>query len=279
MVYLPTYVQQLKTGPFPGRVDPWAEAGRYFHQIHGSMIDHLVDQMQDVLLEKGYIAGKEVSLQIVEGRQPDIFVSREQDVTTRSTWDYEAAAMEILMEPGTAILSSESELHAIHITALETTELVTVVEIISPGNETHPQDIALYQQQRGRLFLSQNVNVVEIDTTRSVKRLLDHPLTNQHPYHVAIYLPGEVPRVIVSEFEQRLKPFALPLRAEVIPVEVHEAYERAYQRFAIAGQIQKEGQYTEDDLPFPSLLTGKQRHDAMSAVGAWQQALSRLRQS
>jgi hypothetical protein len=279
MARSPAYIHQLKTGPFPGRVDPWAEAGRYFHQIHGSVIDHLVDQIQDLLLERGYIAGKEVSLQIVEGRQPDLFVTREQDVTTGAAWDYEAAAIEILVEPGTAILSSEPELQALHIKALDTAELVTVVEIISPSNKTHPQEIALYQQQRGRLFLSQAVNVVEIDATRSVKRLLDHPLTNNHPYHIAVYLPGELPRVIVSEFEQPLKRFALPLRAEVIPVELHQAYERAYQRFAIAGQIQNESRYNEGDLPFPSLLTSEQRRDALSTVAEWQQTLARLSQS
>lgn len=276
MPYSDAYVQHLKQGPFPGRVDPWAEAGRYFHQLHGSVIDHLVDQIQDSLLERGYIAGKEVSLQIVEGRQPDLFVTS-KDITSRSAWDYEAAAMEILVEPGTAILSSEPELQAIHIKALDTTELVTVVEIISPSNKSHPQEIALYQQQRGRLFLSQGVNVVEIDATRSVKRLLDHPLTNNRPYHIAIYLPGELPRVIISEFEERLKRFALPLRAEVIPVELHEAYERAYQRFAIAGQIQNEVRYNEGDLPFPSFLTSEQQREALSAVHTWQAELERLR--
>jgi hypothetical protein len=34
-------VEHLSAGPFLGQVDPWAEAGRYFYQIHAGVIDSL----------------------------------------------------------------------------------------------------------------------------------------------------------------------------------------------------------------------------------------------
>lgn len=34
MMYAEAYTKCLRAEPFPGRVDPWAEVGYYFQQIH-----------------------------------------------------------------------------------------------------------------------------------------------------------------------------------------------------------------------------------------------------
>jgi hypothetical protein len=74
MPYSDMYVELLMRGPFPGTIDPWAEAGRYFHQIHAGMIGALLEQLRLPLLRMGYVASREVSLQIAEGREPDMAV-------------------------------------------------------------------------------------------------------------------------------------------------------------------------------------------------------------
>ncbi|MEM6281355.1 MAG: DUF4058 family protein [Chloroflexota bacterium] len=147
--YPPSYIQHRQRGPFPGHMDPWAEAARYFQQIHSGMIHNLQDQLQDTLIALGYQAGKEASLQIM------------------------------------VILADSLEIEALHITDMDSGELVTVVEIISPRNKTHPQEMALYREQRARVFLDADVNVVEVDATRSYARLLAHKLAEQHAYHIA----------------------------------------------------------------------------------------------
>lgn len=278
----PEYIQHYKSGPFPGRIDLWAEAGRYFQQIHSGMIDNLLDQLQDRLIALDYQAGREASLQIFANRQPDIYVQRSAEKPTPApAWSYEAAASDLELEPGIAVIDEEPELEAIHITDAATGALVTVVEIISPRNKTHSQDIALYRAQRESVFLRAGVNVVEIDATRSTHRLLNHTLVHGHPYHIAIYLPGEPARVLVSAFDDpagpTLKPFALPLRAEAVPAHPQTAYDRAYQRGAIAGLINTETRYDESALPFASLLPDDQHLTALAAVGAWQARLADLR--
>jgi hypothetical protein len=279
--YSAEFVEHLTNGPFPGTIDVWAEAGRYFQQIHSGMIDHILEQIQRPLLAMGYLAGKETSLQIMEGRQPDVFVRRSGDqggrTPTLERWDYVAAAVAVMSEPG--LEAEEPELLSLHITEFATSQLVTVVEIVSPRNKSQDYVIEDYRQRRARLVQEQGINVVEIDPTRSVKRLLDHPFTASAHYHVAVYLPLEWPRVIPLTIGEPIKRFALPLRGQVVPVEPQAAYDHAYRTATIAGHIQNEGRYTEDALPFPTLLSDDQRRQALVTVQKWQERLARLSHS
>ena len=77
----------------------------------------------------------------------------------------------------------------------------------------------------------------------------------RHAYHAIIYLPGEFPQLIGMDFRQAMKRIAIPLRGEVIPVELQAAYDSAYQEVTTAAQMLNDGFYTEPNLPFPSLLT------------------------
>lgn len=270
------YVQQYKQGPFPQTVDPWSEAGRYFHQIHSAMIDSLQDQLQDALIERGYQAGREASVQIFSARQPVVYIQRVKADAPPVSWDYGAAAAALALEAGTRIIEDMPERLALHVYAAGSSELVMVMEIISPSNKTSLNEMLVYQEERNRIFLNQRVNVVEIDLTRSVKQLVSHALTQNHAYHTAIFIPGDLPRVLVSNFGEALKPFALPLRGEVLPVDLMRAYTQAYQRGAIAGLILKETGYTAGALPFPSLLDEAQQHVAFDAVAAWKAELIRV---
>jgi hypothetical protein len=121
------------------------------------------------------------------------------------------------------------------------------------------------------LFLERGVNVVEIDFTRSVKRLTHNSETASYPYHVAVFLPAEAVRIIGIAFEQPLSRIALPLRGNVIPVELHEAYTQAYKQTNTAWHIQHDKRYTETDLPFPTLLSEDQRRDVFGRVKVWKE--------
>ncbi len=272
-----SYITHYKRGPFPGTVDPWTETGRYFHQIHNGMIHIMQETLQDQLLLMGYQAGKEASLQISIDRRPDIYVETRYEKPRSSTWDYAASAAAAQVEPGIAVVDEEPELDALQIFEIETGDLVTVVEIISPRNKTSIQDMSVYKYQRNELFLENGINVVEIDATRSIKRLLTHTLTTNHHYHIAIYLNDDLPRVHVNDFGEPLKRFALPLRGEVLPVETQSIYDRAYQNGAIAGLCLKATDYLASELPFPSTLNDEQRRAADNTVAQWKHELNQLR--
>ncbi len=242
------------------------------------MIGDLLTQIQDPLIELGYEAGRETSLQILERREPDIYVHREgSTIASTPAWNYPEAAQQVLAEPGLAIDFELPELDAIYVRDFKSGDLVTIVAIVSPSNKEQPV-ISEYGERRDRLIRG-GINIVEIDPTRSVKRLLQDALVATFAYHVAVYLPQQLPRVIGVDFGQPLKRVALPLRGEVVPMELQAAYDFAYQQSSIAGHIHSEDSYTEAKLPFRSLLTEEQSKEALRAVETWQQELARLSQS
>jgi hypothetical protein len=271
--YSQAYIECLSQGPFPGQVDPWAEAAHYFQALHAKIIGRLLAEIREPLLEKRYLVGCETSLQIAEGREPDLYV-RDQTALPRQPldWDYALVAEELLAEPGIAVIPS---MPALHISDSKSGDLVTVVEIISPGNKERDYVVQEYREQRDRLVNGQKVNVVELDLTRSVKRLFEHHLTQEYAYHGAVFLPRQGARIIHMPFGQPLKRVALPLRAAGIAVEVHATYRHPYQVTTTAGHIRKEGRYTAEP-PFPSLLTAEQRQAALGAVADWQHKLAEL---
>lgn len=269
--YSPAAIALFERGPFPGRIDPWAEDAHFFQPLHNELIGALMGLLRKPLLERGYVAGRETSLQIAEGREPDVFVHQNRpDVPGR--WNYALAAEEVLAVPGVAV-AGEADLEALHIHDARSGDLVTVVEIISPGNKTRPTDILAYQERRMRLYVERGVNVVELDFTRSVKRLTYNSESTAYPYHVALLMPGLGVRVIGILWGAALPRVALPLRAEVQAVELQEAYATAYRQTNLAWHIRHERRYTEDDLPFPTLLSGDERDAALAAVTQWDQAL------
>ncbi len=273
-----TYREVYKQGPFPHRIDPWSEAPHYFQQIHSEMISHILTQIQDRLFDMGYYAGREASLQIAENREPDIFIQRTMNASQpQLRWDYVLAAEEVLADAGT-VIESEVTLEAIHIYK-EGGELVTVVEIISPGNKLIAESISDYRQRRERLVLEKGVNVVEIDPTRSIKRMVSHPAVSRHPYHAVVYLPGESPHLIDMAYAQPMKRIALPLRGQVVATDLQMAYNHAYQLVAASTQMLNNGFYTEDIFPFPSLLTDTQIREALETVTRWREELKRLQTS
>jgi uncharacterized protein DUF4058 len=270
-------INHVERGPFPGQIDPWAETGHYFKGIHSDMISNLIAMTKQPLFALGYFAGREASLQISEGREPDIHILRQDAPSERfRKWNYELAAAEVLAEPGVAV-EIESELEAVHIRDTSSGDLVTVIEIVSPTNKISMVEITAYQERRTRLYLERGVNVVEIAPTRSIKRLTYNAMTAAYPYHISILLPGAGVRVAGVQWGQPLSRIALPLRDAVVPVELHDAYTGAYRQNTTAWHLQHDSHYSEDQLPFPSLLTAEQRGEALAAVHTWQAELERLR--
>jgi hypothetical protein len=99
----PDVVSLLNRGPFPDRIDPWAEAGFTFQQLHGGMISALLQQLREPLASQGYFATREAALLISEARKPDIWiVDKSPDPEARPSWDYQVAAEGAHAEVGLA---------------------------------------------------------------------------------------------------------------------------------------------------------------------------------
>lgn len=246
----PAYVDHLARGPFPGQIDPWAEDAHYFHQLHGQLIGQLIQETEARLLALGYLVGREASLQILDQREP--------------------------AEPG-EVMEAGIDLEALHIRHIESGHLVTIVEVISPANKEKANLITDYRQRREKLVSEKYVHVVELDFTRSVKRLIFDPVSGRYPYHAALHLVNANPRLVGMHIGQPLATIALPLRGEVLPVALQPLWTACYRSVHTAPNILQDHGYAPDRLPFPSLLTDAQRASALWAVAAWKTELERLR--
>lgn len=267
----------FEQGPFPGQVDPWSELGRYFHPIHESIIDYILGEFRKPLRQRGYLIGRETSLQIAQGRQPDVFINLPKSVQRPTqTLDYVRAAEAVNAEVGVVVDESPS-LDALKIRDLNDNTLVTIIELVSPSNKEKWEQVLAYRLYRFHLVGEQGVNVVEVDLTRSVKRLLESPQAETYAYHAAVHFPSDLPRLVGMAYGEPLKRIAVPLRGEVIALDLQAAYTHAYQQNSTSAWIREEGRYTEQDLPFPSLLTEAQRQQATEAVARWENALQEQR--
>ncbi len=267
----------LRTGPFPGQIDPWAEDSRYFRQLHGAIIGELQDSLQDPLLDRGLIASREASLQIAEGTIPDITISLRKQSPAPVRLDYPAIAEALLVNPGVALDLPLPELDAIHIYERGSGQIVTIIEIVSPSNKSDRYDESSYIQRREILVYDRGIQVVEIDLTRSVKRLIKSTNLHVFPYHIAIHLPLERARMIGFRWSESIPSFALPLHGDGLAVEMQPIYDAAYYKSSVATQMLDAGVYRSDTLPFPSTLTDAQRDEALMRVETWKSQLEQLR--
>jgi hypothetical protein len=271
------YFDTVRLGPFPGMVDPWAEEARHFHQIHGRMMGFIAEQMQPALFAIGYQAGCETSLQIIENRIPDVYIRSRENLLPEpfTRTKYGTAAIAVAAEPGVPTEMEVPPLDAVYIYNRATNDLVTIIELVSPGNKEDMDSLIAYRRRRDGI-LSKGVHVVEIDLIRSRNHLLNDPPVIPDPYHYAVYLAVQEAVYIGCDFLTPLKRVAIPLREEVVPLDPQPTYDAAYRQVLLAGHILREMEYQTDYLPQPSLVTVSQRKAAQEQVKAWKARLGTM---
>ena len=266
-----TKFELVTEGPLPGRMDFWLEGEHYFHGLHEQMIGIIAASLRKPLFDLGYTIGRETSLQLTRRLIPDAYIRTRDERGKALLLNYPTAAADLMAEAG--ILQDETpDLTSIAIYQRDPLQLVTLIEVVSPGNKANDDDITKYMTRREELIFTQGVNIVEIDITRSYKRLT-RQLTDQSPYHVAVYIPGHGLRVVPMALKDPFKRIAIPLTQSVLPLDLSAIYQQAYQEIGLADLMFTEGFYTPHHLPFASLLTQDERDEALVAVQTWQDAL------
>ncbi|MCU0497809.1 MAG: DUF4058 family protein [Anaerolineae bacterium] len=299
-MYSALYVQHLLQGPFPQRTDPWGEDDHYFQQLHSGLIAALVQQLMELML-RGYVIGTSFDPHpnpppyMGEGTGPRGMDSPNTGEGTGPRGTDSPNMGEGIGPRGMdspnigegigprgvaesarlGAITATTPLEALWIRDGQTGDLITIIEILSPGNKTL-RGISDYADDRHEYLLS-GVNFVEIDLTRSIRRATDHDLTRLYAYHLAVYLPHDGLRIIGMAFDQPLKRFALPLKGEVIGVDLALAYQEAYQKRQIAAQMVLDHHYTLARLPFPTLISSTETQALIEQVNAWVDQLEVLK--
>lgn len=276
-MYSQAYVDCLAQGPFHGMTDPFAEIERYFHQIHSGIIALMATSLSLQLARFGYIVSKENNLQIADTvRLSDLTIASPSPYIPVSALLYEGLAETVNAETGILVREFGPEYKALHIRERENVNIVTVIEIISPSHKTNLTVMGAYREKRSRLFLQNGINVIEIDITASVKRLVNHRLVMQTLYHVAVFIPSDSLPLISMMWGQPLKRIAIPLRDDAVAVDLQAVYTQPCLG-SISPQLEADNPYLLEALPFPSLFTDKEKKLILERIATWKAECEQLK--
>lgn len=219
--------------PFPG-MDPYLENPALWPDVHNRLIAAMADALSPVLRPRYYIALEsrvyvfDFDDLVLVGR-PDLTVvpgEGPQRLSPLALADAGFVEVEVPM-------TDEVEETYLEVREAGGGQVVTVVEVLSPGNKLHPQGRKDYEEKRAAVFATRT-NLVEIDLLRAGAPM---PVSKKirSDYRILISRSSRRPRGQLYPFgvRQPIPAFTLPLLPgdKEPPVDLntllHELYERA----------------------------------------------------
>lgn len=224
--------------PFPG-MDPYLEDPARWPGVHQSFITYTRDAMQPALRPRYHaLIGERIYLiEPPQSMYPDmIFVRR--PVPSEPWGEGGVAAAEVDAPVLVEILPQEIREVFIEIVHTASTEVITIIEVLSPSNKMSGEGRDLYLRKQQQILSSQ-VHLVEIDLLRSGSHTLAAP---QHglaelaePWHYLVSV-RRVPRRYRFELypawlRRRLPRIAVPLLAPDpdIALDLQAVFVRCYE--------------------------------------------------
>ncbi len=204
--------------PFPG-MDPYLESWELWPDVHHRLISEVARQLQPQLNPRGYYISIETRVWVERADRaivPDVAVLRK---SSRAPGMEAAVGILIADEPvRLQIREEEFEEAYLQIYEAKTRQLVTGIEMISPGNKSAGQARELYLQKR-KEFLNTGVNLVEVDLLRR-----GHPLVRLPKSVLKPIQPGGYVINIVRADNPGFEFFPLDLRTHLprvgIPIDL-----------------------------------------------------------
>ena len=256
--------------PFPG-MDPYLESRDYWSDVHHRLISEVDRQLQPQLNPRGYFIRFENRIWVERPDRaivPDVAVLRN---LSRPAAIEPASGMLIADEPvRLQALEQEFEEAYLQIYEIKTKQLITGIEIVSPGNKSASQSRRLYLLKR-KAFLKAGVNLVEVDLLRHGR-----PLVRLPQFVLEKLQPGgyviNIMRVDSPEFEF----FPVDLRSTLprvgIPLEPGEPdvvldLQAALARVYDAGTYAMGIDYSREPKPRLDKKTASWAHELLVAAG------------
>lgn len=224
--------------PFPG-MDPYLEHPTLWADVHDSLIAAIRDALVPLIAPKYFVGMQRFAYMLLAGDKtylgkPDVMVGLVE--RPLSTWT-PALAPEV---ENVGVLEVEvpmqEEVDESYLEVREVTsgKLITVVEILSPVNKSHPEGREEYTEKRNRI-LGSRTNLVEIDLLRGGQPMTMFGNSTKTDYRILVSSGWQRPRAQLYGFNLRqpIPDFPLPLLPkEEQPIVhlnkvVHDLYTRA----------------------------------------------------
>jgi hypothetical protein len=193
-------------------MDPWLEHPSLWPDVHNSLITAIRDSLAPQVAPKYYVALERRSYRLTTDDL--VFVGRpDVAVVTR-----DVPAAPVRPEATCTVLdvvvpvADEVEELFLEVRDVETGSLVTLLELLSPGNKLHPQGRADYLQKREEV-LRTRTSFVEVDLLRGGQPMPVEGASRHGDYRILVARGAQRPRAKLSVFTVRdpIPTFALPL--------------------------------------------------------------------
>jgi hypothetical protein len=232
-------------------MDPWLERPVVFPTVHSNLMNYLQEELNR-LLPAGFVATTENRVYVEpddQQRVPDVGVFGPPGTAGGSTAVLSRFG---LVAAGTDTRSDPVREAVVNILSGDDDRLVTVVEVLSPGNKRAGEaGRAAYRNKQGECRAG-GVNLVEIDLLRGGTHTTAVPATRLralapggYDYHVCVTVAADPREFYVAPFRlaDRLPPVAVPLTPGMEPVAVglQPVFDRCYDagRYALLAKYDR----------------------------------------
>ncbi len=239
--------------PFPG-MDPYLEDPDVWRDAHHWFISAAGDQLQPQLNSRGYYIAVESRIWLERPEQsvyPDVSVLRAQQ---RLPTTSESAGGTLVADQPLRLNVLENEIREdyLQIYEIDTRNLITGIEFVSPSNKSDRKARRLYVRKRRRLWAG-DINIVEIDLLRGGKPIVRLPDSVLGKMQSGTYVIN-ILRVESSDYEfypvdlrSRLPRVGIPLKPEEpdVVLDLQAALARVYE----AGAYHLRIDYNREPIP------------------------------
>lgn len=203
------------SSPFPG-MNPYLENPDLWPGVHGRIIVAIADFLSPQLRPKYFVAIEERIYQTTSDDRllvgiPDVVV---QSSLTANNQKYNLAVVSPEIRPKTVTvpLPEMVKERYLEVRKVETQEVVTVIEILSPKNKRSGEGRNAYENKRQRV-LGSSTHLVEIDLLRVGEPMLVFGDGMQSDYRILISRSEKRPQADLYDFNLQdvIPSFILPL--------------------------------------------------------------------
>ncbi|MFM9264428.1 DUF4058 family protein [Tychonema sp. BBK16] len=230
--------------PFPG-MNPYLESPDFWPSVHNRLIVAIADWLTPQLLPK-YLVDIEQRIYQISGEEalligiPDVTIQRTHNPRTETNSNVAVATPPAKSLKVTIPLPLELKETYLQVVEIETKQVVTVIEVLSPANKRPGKGREIYERKREKVF-SSNSHLVEIDLLRSYQPLPVFGNDIEASYRILVSRANQKPLgdLYLFNLPDIIPQFPLPLRAgDVEPIVDLQAllngvYDRAAYDFRI----------------------------------------------
>jgi hypothetical protein len=222
--------------PFPG-MDPYLEQPGLWVQVHAGLILEIQKFLAPLLRPRYHVAIEQRSYLSLWPPDEQLIGIPDALVLAPSETDEDIAAV---VEPSVTVQTLEGELpmpetvyeRYLEVRDAATSEVITVIEILSPTNKTTRDGRAQYERKRLKI-LGSLTNLVEIDLTRIGQPFAMKVKAKKSDYRIVVSRAKQRPKADIYLFgiRHKIPDFPIPLREgekePILPLNkiLHELYE------------------------------------------------------